>query len=388
MDNLGQEVKQVLNESMSHLASLTELEKQQIRRRVRRSDLGVSKIKQRLELFPKVLTGLAVSVFFILLGTFIGNQLDTPLENKSGTPASKTQTDQDKSNYEKMSDGDALNGWTLMNDYATDGAKTTQTGLRTAYFVGRTTVGGKVVYYDENDIKYPSRIVFYPSEKSLKALPIEEGSHEEIVFSFEQQNELESLTGIMPGTEKEINMLVNKYTAYYKPNSDIPDVITFLKIMQPGEKEPITSEHFFKIDDDAKFVLPSHLKTVYKTLLVKTKINPLTDLTPFEVFQLYWYAEEQKDYEKQYALFIDDPNQVPVFASLKDYLDAANKSINQYFQKDVMERIKHRSKENPLREELIDDTHANIIISEEEGIGFGLLKNQEGIWKVKWLPLQ
>ncbi|WP_442598324.1 hypothetical protein [Neobacillus sp. D3-1R] len=385
MDNLGQEVKRVLNESMSPQSTLTELERQQVRRKIRSSNV---RIKKKVDLFPKILTGLAMSAFFILIGAFIGNQYGGPIENISGSSSHKTEAIDHKSVYENMSDGEVLNGWTLKNDYATDGAKTTQSGLRTAYFVGRTTVEGKVIFYDEKDIKNPSRMVFYPSQKSLKALPIEEGTSEEIVFSFEQQQQLESILGMMPGTEKEVKMLVNQYTAYYKSGSDIPDVISFLKIMQPGEKESITTDHLFTINDDLQFVLPSHLQNIYETLLVKTKNNSLKDLTPYEVFQLYWYAEEQKDYDKQYALFIDDPDQIPVFASLEDYLEAANKSINQYYQKDMMERIKHRTKDNPLREELIDETHANIIINEEEGIGFGLVKNQEGIWKVKWLPLQ
>ena len=51
--------------------------------------------------------------------------------------------------------------------------------------------------------------------------------------------------------------------------------------------------------------------------------------------------------------------------------------------------IENEIKRNDQLEELIyQEGYAVILISREKGLGFGLTLNENGIWKVNWLPFQ
>ncbi|MDA6963064.1 hypothetical protein OSM87_25670, partial [Escherichia coli] len=72
------------------------------------------------------------------------------------------------------------------------------------------------------------------------------------------------------------------------------------------------------------------------------------------------------------------------FPSLNHYLDAINESSSIPEKQTLLHRVKNAR----LEEVIIDDSSAYISISEEDGFGFGLSKNSEGIWKVNWMPIQ
>lgn len=136
------------------------------------------------------------------------------------------------------------------------------------------------------------------------------------------------------------------------------------------------------LDKENKILLPSSLQRKYENFSETKNGEMLEGLTPFEVFQFYYYAEEQGDYETQYALYITDELYIKAFESFAEYLKAKQES------KGVDNPILKKIKTTKLKEVIVDDTKAYISISEVAGIGFGLSKDHSGIWRVNWLPLQ
>lgn len=137
------------------------------------------------------------------------------------------------------------------------------------------------------------------------------------------------------------------------------------------------------LDKDNKILLPSSLQKKYENFAETKSGEMLEGLTPFEVFQFYYYAEEQGDYETQYALYITDELYIKAFESFAEYLKAKQES------KGMDDPILIKIKTSKLKVVIVDDeTKAYISISEVDGIGFGLSKDHSGIWRVNLLPLQ
>lgn len=142
------------------------------------------------------------------------------------------------------------------------------------------------------------------------------------------------------------------------------------------------SQFKLPLDKDNKILLPSSLQNKYENFAETKNGEMLEGLTPFEVFQFYYYAEEHGDYETQYALYITDGQYIKAFDSFAEYLKSKQES------KGRNDPILNKIKTTKLKEVIVDETAAYISISEKDGIGFGLSKDHSGIWRVNWLPLQ
>lgn len=123
---------------------------------------------------------------------------------------------------------------------------------------------------------------------------------------------------------------------------------------------------------------------IYNHFKEKYDDEVLRGSSPITLMKLYFYAENMKDFETQYELYIDDPNSV--LWSKEEFIKVANvekkdedissDSILSYFENAQDPNVSYTT------------GAACVEINEEEGIGFSLKMNKDGIWKVSYLPLQ
>lgn len=107
----------------------------------------------------------------------------------------------------------------------------------------------------------------------------------------------------------------------------------------------------------------------------------LKDASPITVMKLYLHAVQQKDHETEYELYIDDPEYVS-WSKEQHLKEAANKEeplLDPY--------------DKELEVEFIQSDESSGFVSyprdDESGKGsFGLIKSQQGIWKVNFMPEQ
>jgi hypothetical protein len=107
-------------------------------------------------------------------------------------------------------------------------------------------------------------------------------------------------------------------------------------------------------------------------------------LSPIDIFFLYYHAYAIEDYETMYALYIDDEMYLKPFPTVTSFLDAIE-TENQVQLQFIKDEIINNDN---LKEVIDDESHAGVLISEEKGLFFGISKNENGIWKVNWLPIQ
>lgn len=107
----------------------------------------------------------------------------------------------------------------------------------------------------------------------------------------------------------------------------------------------------------------------------------LKDATPITVMKLYLHAIQQKDHETEYELYIDDPEYVS-WSKEQHLQEAANKEAP---------LLEPYNKEMEVEFVQSDESSGSVLYpqADESGKGsFGLIKNQQGIWKVNFMPEQ
>lgn len=159
------------------------------------------------------------------------------------------------------------------------------------------------------------------------------------------------------------------------------------QIVTPSEDEIQTRPVTLHVNNDQELYLPTKLQPIYQEYSITKDDGLLRDLSPFEVFQLYFYAEEQEDFETQYALFIHDEMYIKVFETYEEYLDAiVNPAVPIKEEDKLLSKIKLAVLEERVISE--DSAFVSIGVNDEEGLGFGLTKSSSGVWKINWLPIQ
>jgi hypothetical protein len=118
----------------------------------------------------------------------------------------------------------------------------------------------------------------------------------------------------------------------------------------------------------------------------------LRDLSPIEVFRYYVQASVENDWETIYALYIHGPDHgVPDYESYMSEVPDDTETLLRGLQ--LWERLKLDYR---LAEEVeqTEKDHALIRIipfdggTKEDEKGFQIIRNEAGIWKVGWLPMQ
>jgi hypothetical protein len=361
MAELKQEVKQTINASWPEEAIFTEEEKQRVRSRI--GSYAIKSKKMKKDYVPKALTAAAVAGFVILMGGIAGNQ--TGFFNQQN---GEQIVSEGKPFYPGMASGDMLNGWELKK------IDSNSNGNSIAVFAGKAEVAGTLEFQKEN-------VFLLPDQASLEQLPIMEGKNPRISFSEKDQQMLKKVFGIASAVKvEEVSLIINEYRAH----STLDDQVKVLEAVIPKEPERTSTPFHLFLKDGKDLVLTEPLNHVYKEFSMRKEDEILRGLSPAEVFQLYLFAEEVEDYFTQYALFNHDPDVEKTFKTVNDYLQAINESPFLAEEQTLLYKVKN----GPLEEVIIDDSSAYISILKEEGLGFGLSKNSDGIWKVNWMPTQ
>jgi len=376
MADIHTQVKEAFHTTASEKSVFTELEKQRVLRKIRSGDIP-SKKKSK-QFVPKMVTSIAVAGFLIFIGGIIGSNM----ENNNKASQSNTVSDAEKF-YPNLQYGEVLNGWSLLNKGPYDGAKSEQSGLLHAVFQGEAQITGTLKYYGRDDSERPDQILFTPDKLSLQSLPIEEGRHPDLTFASNEQRKLKAVFGL--GTNRmdigEVTLVVDNYTARYLKGKTLPDTVGLKEVVLPEESEVESTPFHIQVNQNQKLELSVFLLDRYAQFKNTKDKQILSGLSPSEVFQLFFYAEELKDYETQYALFIDDEEYLRVFETYEDYLIAKQQNPS----RSLLEQVKAGT----LFEHIIDETSASVSIeAETTGLAFGLSKNKHGIWCVNWLPVQ
>ena len=152
-------------------------------------------------------------------------------------------------------------------------------------------------------------------------------------------------------------------------------------ISMTENEESVSSFNTNEIFIYEKNNLPEHLETVY-AMLKNGEFNQgnMKELTPINVFFLFLYAEEQADYEVQYALFNHDRIEERPYASYEEYEQASveDQHINPF------EAFENQQ----IMQVIMDESSAYITTVENQNVSFWLNKSAEEIWTANWLPLQ
>lgn len=154
------------------------------------------------------------------------------------------------------------------------------------------------------------------------------------------------------------------------------------KIVQPEDDILSSAPFALKLDNRMKIILSPELKNAYNEFSATKDERILAELAPAEIFQLFYYAEEHHEANVQYALYIQDEDYINPFGTLEEYQKAKLDPISESNTEKFLLKLKSAS----LQEIIFDDKNAVIQIGDETG--FKIIKNNNGIWKVSWLPLQ
>ncbi|USG65454.1 hypothetical protein NDK47_25670 [Brevibacillus ruminantium] len=154
------------------------------------------------------------------------------------------------------------------------------------------------------------------------------------------------------------------------------------------------------------FDLNDELKKIYFEYYEKKDDTLLKDLEPVDILKLYIFAEEEGDLHTQYALYIDD--EAYEKPSLEQFLDdVINDPVGaentQKWVADLKRNVKGfevrlQSPQPPVIPEgekrsmkMMQSKEALVMMEFADGrepLAFRMLKNQQGIWKVSWMPIQ
>jgi hypothetical protein len=376
MADIHTQVKEAVHTTASEKSVFTELEKQRVLRKIRSGD--TQSAKKSNQFVPRMVTTIAVAGFLLFIGGIIGSNL----QSRNIASQSDTKAVAEKF-YPNLQYGEVLNGWSLLNKGPYDGSKSEQSGLLHAVFQGEAQITGTLKYYDIDDSERPDQILFTPDKLSLQSLPVEEGRHPDLTFASNEQRKLKAVFGL--GTNRmdigEVTLVVDNYTARYIKGKTLPDTVGLKEIVLPEEPEVQSTPFHIQVNQGQKLELSPVLLDRYEQFKVTKDKQALSGLSPSEVFQLYFYAEELQDYETQYSLYIDDEEYLKVFETYADDLTAKQQNPST----GLLEQVKAGT----LFEHVIDETSASVSIeAETTGLSFGFSKNKHGIWCVNWLPIQ
>lgn len=130
---------------------------------------------------------------------------------------------------------------------------------------------------------------------------------------------------------------------------------------------------------------------IYEEFALSGDENLLKNLSPMDIFKFYFHSYELQNYDVLYDFYMkgssyDTPNKEDFLKSMLENNDRNNIFILNQFK----ENIKN------MAQVLYNETTAYIQIRLNEEVesnkdlvwNFKLIKNQEGIWKVDWMPME
>jgi hypothetical protein len=129
-------------------------------------------------------------------------------------------------------------------------------------------------------------------------------------------------------------------------------------------------------------LLSDDLLAAYKGFKVQKDYNILKDYGPFEIMQLYFYADSLKDYETKYALYSQNDGKPTMEQYIKEH-EMANMDLGDVLLKGYEYATLYHPDDDP--EKVIGiQLHFN---DRSDAPVFQMVQ-EDGFWKVQYLPLQ
>lgn len=146
-----------------------------------------------------------------------------------------------------------------------------------------------------------------------------------------------------------------------------------------------------KITDFSLKLSPGLLKT-YNNFAKTRDYSLLKGLQPIDIYKMYFHADEVEDYRTVYSLYYNDGKWL--MPTLKDFLnDVKNDKTNKESTAKLIKMLNEDMESAYF--EFIDKHEGHIVLNLKKGISdedparqFSLLRGDDGIWKVQWLPMQ
>ena len=144
------------------------------------------------------------------------------------------------------------------------------------------------------------------------------------------------------------------------------------------------------INTQSSVILPLSAEEfkIYQNYSKSKDDQVIKDLSPVDVCKLYFYSLEQGDMGTQYALYIKEEKYME--GSYEQFVIYARSDMSNFENtKKLLKRIKEDTKLIKERDRRDNESFVEIVSkSGKESMIFRLIKNNQGIWKVVWLPLQ
>ncbi len=171
-----------------------------------------------------------------------------------------------------------------------------------------------------------------------------------------------------------------------QPNSSMPETTSATVEPKLFTTDETNTDNFGRsLALSESIFLSDELLDIYTAFAETKNEEVLRNLRPLEIFAFYYYAEYHEDYATQYALFIDDEMYLKVYPTLEDFVTA----IEEQNREDRLHFIEENVWNGQLQEVInMEEGFAQIFLLAEERLSFGLTLNENGIWKVNWLPHQ
>ncbi|WP_227396264.1 hypothetical protein [Jeotgalibacillus aurantiacus] len=327
------------------------------------------KKKKKPVLFPTLLTGAVAAVFLMVSVQLIPEE---PVERQAAVeePTSSELLKE----IQLLSSGDEINGWQVEVQHSA-------ARISKWTFTGEQIMSGEVYISGS-----ASSVQYTPDQDSKKKLPFTSAG--EMVFVFDDhfkkqymtENPIERNTGEWMVYGIEVIQISGKLsTITLKTLNDEGSFIEGKEVIDGFDADPDVFR--IPVDENFNVSLTEDQLNSYRLFSQTGDGKALMGLDPYTIFLLYLYADEQKDYKTQYALFNHESDEFIAFETFEEYESAKGS--------DGADRL-HVFKKNEIKQ-IIEGQNAYIAVDHqnpEEQAFFGLHLDHEGIWRVNWLPMQ
>ncbi|WLR41391.1 RNA polymerase subunit sigma [Bacillus carboniphilus] len=140
--------------------------------------------------------------------------------------------------------------------------------------------------------------------------------------------------------------------------------------------------NFLKLsDEEMEFGLTEEEKRVYDQFSNDLEEDYLKELPPISIAKLYVYALKENNREVEYALYTDQPDKVAW--TKKEHLQFPNEEFPQHQFEGIESGIFTLTSE--------DDGVISYFAKNKQHVypmSFGMVKDEDGIWNVRFIPIQ
>lgn len=380
MDKKQIQLKQELDSYISAHKIFTEKDKKNIRIKIKEARFQREKRVRGVRMAPILATCAAGFLFFLLTSTFVGDKITSVFQKPQSNEVNIVAPDPES----KVRDGAEQTRPIIDPNTVKEGDRISEFVVGTvfpnvdqnpeffsAYLEGEVALDGEL---DVLTIGGRTYAVFYPDEKSLLKIPIVAGIEREPFIILHSHLNLVQFLQLDPGDKEKAQIKIEHYRIIQNPklkeqSYDYARLLTVDGDILPDDINPdvVTKEYQ---------ILREGLVPLYEKFVANREESDLKGLEPLDVYELYWQAFEYGNLEIKYFLLEG--------TDLPDYQTFTEKIIEKNFEKE--QKIFEKVKGSQNLDIVVEGNQAYVVIDENSGEKFELMKNSSGIWKVKFLP--